>query len=537
MLFRRSTPHRFRRIALNADYRRRPRGFAVVMVLGLLAITLAISYATLRGQGTTTQLARNNSRALDARVAAQSGLAAALRKISENAWGGVTSTLSTNVTNSSWYVVSYTTGDAKLATTDPNYSEYPFRLTIDSIGYASDPLNPAIKAQHHSRCTVQLVRKQLVAEPAAWPVLTSYTVSQCGSGDVYVQFPVRIDGSACLLGKLNFCTEYPAAFSGLYTARDQYLSDLYARKVAGLGDYRPFPDNLAIRGTTTTQDATTMSLLSSKLGIAYSEANNLATLPSLPSHPGSVLKYKLYPGGAEYVPPIIQNSLGNPIQNVTLAPDPLTNPLGIYRSTGSLSVQSNVQITGTVISDGGGSDIQVYGTNVVLKPLNLPALYGSSQTYELPAVIAVSDLRMNSGSSVQIGGSTLVWNEFEIKDGTTTSSFALTGNLMTNTLLLRGRTTGASVGGSSYSWTQAASTWFTDKAVFSGQVNNANGVKYFPDYEEQTRGFTVKPSLTFARDSSGVVPHWHDWTQPVYQPDPSDPGLRWEVVRWEDNLQ
>src|SRR5205085_10314085 len=108
---------RFRRIPLNSGYRRQPRGFAVVMVLGLLAITLAISYATLRGQGTTTQLARNNSRALDARVAAQSGLAAALRKISENARGGVTSTLNTNVTNNSWYQVTFTTGDSKLPTT------------------------------------------------------------------------------------------------------------------------------------------------------------------------------------------------------------------------------------------------------------------------------------------------------------------------------------------------------------------------------------------------------------------------------------
>src|SRR6266487_4394057 len=103
MFFRRSTPHSFRCIALNSSYRHRPRGFAVVMVLGLLAITLAISYATLRGQGTTSQLARNNSRALDARVAAQSGLAAALRKISENAWGGVNTTLSSYITNNSWY--------------------------------------------------------------------------------------------------------------------------------------------------------------------------------------------------------------------------------------------------------------------------------------------------------------------------------------------------------------------------------------------------------------------------------------------------
>ena len=66
MYARRFTTHRFRRIPPH----KRPRGIAVVMVLGLLAITLAISYATLRGQGTTVELARNNGRSLDARVAA-----------------------------------------------------------------------------------------------------------------------------------------------------------------------------------------------------------------------------------------------------------------------------------------------------------------------------------------------------------------------------------------------------------------------------------------------------------------------------------
>jgi hypothetical protein len=61
-------------------------------------------------------------------------------------------------------------------------------------------------------------------------------------------------------------------------------------------------------------------------------------------------------------------------------------------------------------------------------------------------------------------------------------------------------------------------------------------VPYFPDYQEKNKGFVVKPALTFSPDSSGVKPHWHDWSQPIYQPDPGDPGLRWEVVRWEDNL-
>src|SRR3982751_887678 len=107
-MFSRKQSHRFRRVPLHRLHR--PRGIAVVMVLGLLAITLAISYATLRGQGTTAELARNNGRGMSARVAAQSGLAAALRKISENAWGGVSSTLRSNVTADSWYQVAFSTG-------------------------------------------------------------------------------------------------------------------------------------------------------------------------------------------------------------------------------------------------------------------------------------------------------------------------------------------------------------------------------------------------------------------------------------------
>src|SRR5678815_690669 len=47
-------------------------------------------------------------------------------------WAGVGVTLSANVTPNSWYEVTFTTGDEKLTAGDPNYAEYPFRLTIES---------------------------------------------------------------------------------------------------------------------------------------------------------------------------------------------------------------------------------------------------------------------------------------------------------------------------------------------------------------------------------------------------------------------
>src|SRR4029079_5383859 len=101
------------RTARRAATFRRPRGIAIVLVLGLLAMTLAISYATLRGQASTAELARNKNRSSDAGAAAQSGLAAALRKMSDGTWAGIHSTLRSNVTNDSWYQVTFTTGDTK----------------------------------------------------------------------------------------------------------------------------------------------------------------------------------------------------------------------------------------------------------------------------------------------------------------------------------------------------------------------------------------------------------------------------------------
>lgn len=129
---------------------------------------------------------------------------------------------------------------------------------------------------------------------------------------------------------------------------------------------------------------------------------------------------------------------------------------------------------------------------------------------------------MNSGSDAQINGTTVVWQEFEIKQGTATSKFALTGSLIADTVLMKGRT----------NWIQSPTTWTNDRTLFN--IQKLTGIPYFPDYEQSVRGFTVKPTLTFSSNSTGVQPHWHDWSQPIYQPDSADPGLKWEVVRWED---
>ena len=522
------------------------RGVAVVLILGLLAVTLAVSYATLRGQGITSQLAANNSRALDASEAARSGLAAALRKISDSGWAGVTVPLTANVSPNSWYEVTFTTGDAKLTSSDPNYAEFPFRLTINSTGYAADPANPAVRSIHKSQCVTQLVRTALQPPPANWTTLTNYTVYQWANRSVYTQFPVRINGSTMLNGKLYLATEYPGATAT--ATRDRYLEDLkkiqLPRALGGGGraDSRPFASPLTI--ALVRQDAATLTMLQSKLGLTLTDSAAATTDPL--THPGSVINYRLYPGGKPYTPPILQG-MGNPIQNVTLGPNPINNPLGVFRVSGALTVQSNVRITGTVISDAIGHDISVSGTNVVFEAANLPALYGSNDVYQLPAVIARSDLAVSSAADVKIRGSAIVWDDFELKRGSPSTKFELRGNLATSSLLLRGRD----------AWTLTPTTWNNDLADFDppggllggllslleSLLNNVRAFLglasdepvFFPDYMHYKRGFVTQPALTFTPESSGVLPRWHDWSQPVYQKDPGDPGLRWEVIRWEHN--
>src|SRR5262245_2968644 len=513
------------------------RGMAILLVLGVLAITLAVCYATLRGQGTTAQLARNNSRALQAKEAAHSGLAAALRKMSESSWSGVGVPLNARVTDDSWYEATFATGDSMLTVSDPKYGEYPYRVTIESIGYGSDPTDPSIRAIHKSRCVAQLIRKAIANEPAPWSRLTGSTVYQWGVRNTYLQEPVRINGKTTILGKIYLSAEYPLT----QASKERYLFDLNQMNIANRGDSRPVASPLYV--ALLRQDAATLTLLQTKLGVTTLDALDSTATPL--THPGVVTSYQLYPGGKTYSPPLLQQIYGSALQDLTLGPDPIANPLGVFRSNGTLTLNNNVKITGTLITETTMSDIQVSGTNVVVQAANLPRLNGSSAVYQLPAALVRDSIYINSASGAQWKGFTMVWDDFEIKKGTPTTQFTLVGNLAATGLLLRGREP----------WTMTSTDWDKDYNDYMGTggllpllLNSllntirtelglgASDPVYFPEYMQHVRGFTIQPTLTFQPDSSGVQPHWQDWTQPIFQKGATDEGLRWDVIRWEDNL-
>lgn len=515
----------------------RRRGMAVLLVLGLLAVTLAVSYAALRTQGTTSNTARNAARSLDARLAAESGLAAAMHKISDSSWQGVDVNLTGDVTDDSWYEVTFVTGDTALQPTDLNYAEFPYRLTITSTGYAEDPANPDVRSIHRVRSVVQLARKSLTPNPGNWSTLTSYTMYQWANRTIQVQEPVRVSGPSFILGTLYLSAEYP-----LYAAaRTRYLQDLNLMRIAGRGDHRPFSGPVSIAYT---RNASSLTPLQTWLGLTTIDNSLVATTAPL-THPGDVASYRLYPGGKTYTPPVLQDLYGGTLQNVTLAPDPQANPLGVFRCKGALAIQNNVNIKGLVVADSSTPDVQIYGTNVVLQAANLPRLEGSNQDYQLPILIVREDLRIHGGSGTQMKGVTVLFDEFELKRGSPTTTFALTGNLLAAGINLKGRDT----------WTMTATNWTQDYNDFNGTggllaailsalldtIRSALGLPggatvHFPEYMQHVRGFTVQPALTLQPDSSGVLSRWQDWSQPIYQQDPGDPGLRWNLVRYEDGI-
>jgi hypothetical protein len=488
------------------------RGVAVLVVLGLLAVTLAIGYSLMRTQATTAQLQGNGTRRGDARMAAQAGMAVALRKMHEDGWAGVTSTLSSKVGPHSGYVVSYQTGDAALTSSSADYAEYPFRVTITSQGYAEDPAHPGVQSQHTQSAVVQLVRRALGAEPAPWSALNTCSVFQWSNNDAVLQFPFRAEGDVCFLGKLRFWEGTPTRSD----VKQRYLQDLNKMRLAGQADNRPFSGNMILSSRTNSDVLTT---LQSDLGLTtYVLSDESNSAPIL--HPGGVSSYQLYPGGKSYSTVNIQAIYGSSLTGVVLGADPLTNPLGIFRSQGALTLNLGTKITGTIIANGGSSAVYIRGLLVELNAATLPALDGDSQAYQLPAALIQDDLRVYGGSGSKINGGVVVWDQYVLESGLQATSMTHTGRLLTQDFTVNGRT----------EWNLVDTVWNGDYTLYK----LTGGIGYFPTFMQTVALLAMKPSLTISPDSSGVKCHWQDWSQPIYVKGATDEGLRWSLIRIQD---
>jgi hypothetical protein len=204
---------------------RRPRrraGVTVVVVLALISIALAMSYAILRSQMTGIHLQANVDRTAQARQAALAGLSAALRTMRLSTWAGVGTNMTATINPTDSYNVTFTAGDASLTVEAANYAELPYRVTVDSTGTSLDPAQPGVATTYKVRAVMKLIPRQLSTAPSNWSTLLSYTLYQLNNTSAYLALPCHIEGPVRLQSGINVGDPY-GWNSG---PRNRYFSDL-----------------------------------------------------------------------------------------------------------------------------------------------------------------------------------------------------------------------------------------------------------------------------------------------------------------------
>jgi len=499
---------------------RRPRrGMAILMVLLLLSLTLGLCYAAMRSQGTIGMIQRNANRGVSARQAAMTGLSIALKKMHQNSWGGVDSSVSGRLSDTESFLVTFATGDPRLTSSD---KDYPYRVTLRSTGYAVDPNQATSIASHSVQAVVQLIPRALAAEPSDWSTMMNFTFYQYASGNFLWDPPGRIEGPVRI--QLLFLPAWNYSWWG--DPRNQFLKDLNAMYVAKVGDYRPFNGTVSLPTTIHSlfPVPSVMTTLNTHLGISTSnvEARDITSI----SFPNTMSTYRLYPGGKLYA----FETLSSGLSAVAKTAAPATNPAGLFACLGNLTIGNNVSVNGTVFtSANSGGRITLSGAGISMTPVALPALQGESASVQLPAAVAGNDFIVGSGTSASVTGVVVAKDNFSIDSADDTDIiYTHKGKLIAENVSFNPRT----------NWNSKLAVWWASQyTTFDNQKNNLNGIKYFPVWLQKKCSLNYEPKVKITSDSTSYRYHWHNpQNTSIYTALASDGGLRWDLVYWTEKL-
>lgn len=475
---------------------------ALLVVIGLLSIGVALSLAMSYGQGTTLRVQSSANRRDGARQAALTGLTVALGKMHRTGWAGVGTTLTGSVSGTETYAVSFTAGDDSLTAGSASYGELPYRVTLLSTGYATDPGNSASVASYRMRAVVKLIPRALSSEPSFWSTARTYTTYQADDDDFRVDLPVRFQGSVRILGALRLGESYPSS------GNTRYFSDLKLLNDAGT-DYRPFTGPVALPYASST--STNLSKLTTQLALTTTDlaaSTNDLTLSSWQT------TYKLYTGGPTYDMQTVSSSLSN----TTLAPNTATNPLGIYYNASKITVGSNVSVQGTLFSP---VEIEITGTGVSFSPVSAIAVQGSSDPIRLPVLMS-NLVTVGDGAGVTASGHVQAGDKFTVSSGTAATVFNLTGRLVAEEFRVHPRTQWTS-----FSWSLA---W----TFFSWQLTQSNPQTNWVSYLGGW-GLANQPLITIAPDATNRREFYYRAnSNPVYAAGSGDAGLYWDLIDWKE---
>lgn len=486
------------------------RGIAIVVVLGLISITLALSYAMLSSQGTAVQIQQNSRRLVDARSAAMSGMTIALGRMHQADWQGIAVPLSGALGGGASYDVSFQVGDPQLKSSDADFGDWPYRVTLTSTGYAQDRAGSGGISMYRVRTTVRLNPSRLNSSPTVWPKVLPYTVYQWSGDQFTVQPPARIQGRVYMDARLLLCVDYPSDDD----ARNQYLYDLNRMRLGGRSDWRPFTGRIDWKNH---QYSSVSYLVSTLLGVPTdsfitSNSHDFAVPPGFES-------YQLYAGGPNYAIP----ALGAALENTTLEADPKTNPLGLFYREGSLELRDNVTVRGTlVVTD----DVTINGVNVRLSAAPMLGVTSSSSLSRFPALLAGDDIRLSGGFDARIEGAVFAADDFEVEDGAESDVLLIEGRLIAANVKIGGR----------LPWYYSKKNWSDLHGAYLWQLifGFHQKVDYFPDFLLPF-GRSSEPKIVI-RPAAAEAPtdHWQKGAGPVYLPAAAGGGLTWDLIDWTD---
>ena len=489
--------------------RRDRRGVALIIVLTLIAITLSLSYAVMRSQGTIARIQANSDLRANARQAAMAGYLIALRQVHNSSWAGADTSFSGNAGPRMTYQVSYVTGDASLTASNPNYSEYPYRITLTVTGTATDPSNLAVSVADHIQAIVKLVPRQLQPEPTNFSSMIQCTAYQTGSNDFQIEPRRRIEGPVRIQGQLKLFKQSPNDA----TANLHYIQDLGLLRTASNLDYRPFTGPISLPFSNT--DSTTRGELTANFGLTLSNISESSPASdwAFPNHPTT---YRLYTGGKVYT----VSTAASTLQNVSLAANPLTNPAGIFYSSGDITIGNNVTIQGTLLASG---KIQLSGTNLNLQPVGLPAVRGTTTPIKLPVLVAADDIEIKNTATGTVTGMLASFNNFLLDQRSQAVGMQLLGNVTAKQFAFYDCT----------EWSLGGGMWSTLYSMFVLQRGMIGGTTNFATFL-QNSGFPSVPTVTLKPETTAATYHWQTGNNPVFVPHSSDPGLRWDVLSWKE---
>jgi hypothetical protein len=296
--------------------------------------------------------------------------------------------------------------------------------------------------------------------------------------------------------------------------RAHLLRDLNTMRFFGSGDKRPVTGPIVAPRERTSRK--TQSLIEDELKVTWTSATVGSNAPL--SHPGQVLTYRLYPGGKSYDAQVLTGTL----RNMTIRPDPATNPLGLCYRVGNLDVRENVDVQGTLIVNGELSepDVEIYGQNVQFHGVTLPPLMNSVDRVQLPIAIVKDDFRVYETATGSVNGVVATWDECGFQPGASSATFTLSGKLIVNEFAAGPRT----------DWNVSSATWKGRLTLFLDQLANGSPVIFFPTWLKSNYDIDVTPKLIVKPESTDPVYHWPTWTQPIFVAHPDDEGLRWNVL-------